>query len=87
MEMRLNEAENRYEFDAPHGLAVVVYRQQDDKLFFVHSEVPPADEGTGIGAQVVKAAVEDATRRGFSVVPVCSFVAAQMRRHPEWAKR
>lgn len=84
-EVRLNEAQHQYELDTPHGLAVVVFHQQGDKLVFTHSEVPPADEGRGVGARLVKAALADAKKRGFSVIPACSFVAAVLRRHPELA--
>jgi uncharacterized protein len=52
--------------------------------FFTHTEVPPADEGKGIGARLVRAALDDARQRGFKIVPACSFVAAFIRRHPEY---
>jgi predicted GNAT family acetyltransferase len=84
MNVRHNEAQHQYEYDAPHGLAVVVYHRQGDKLVFTHSEVPAADEGRGIGARLVKAALADANKRGFGVIPACSFVAAVMRRNPEF---
>ena len=87
MDVRHNEAESRYEFDAPHGLAVVVYHRLGDSLVFTHTEVPPADEGRGIGAELVKAALDDAHRRGFKIVPACSFVEAFVRRHPEYDGR
>ena len=82
MQVRHNEAEHRYELDAPHGQAIAVYRQSGDKLIFTHTEVPPADEGRGLGAKLVKAALDDARQRGFGIIPACSFVAAYMRRHP-----
>lgn len=81
---RHNEAQTRYELDTEHGMAVAVYRQQGDALVFVHTEVPPEDEGKGIGAQVVRAALDDSRKRGFKIVPACSFVVAFMRRHPEY---
>ena len=84
-EIRHNEAMHQYELDAPHGLAIAVYRQAGDKLVFTHTEVPPADEGRGIAGRLVKHAVLDARKRGFGVVPACSYVAAVLRRHPEWA--
>jgi len=46
--------------------------------------VPPQDEGKGIGARVVKAALEDTRKQGFKIVPACSFVVAYVRRHPEF---
>jgi len=82
--VRHNAAQTRYELDTEHGMAVAVYRQQGDALVFVHTEVPPEDEGKGIGAQVVRAALDDSRARGFKIVPACSFVVAFMRRHPEY---
>lgn len=50
-----------------------------------HTLVPRAFEGRGIAAQLVDALIADARTQGFRVVPQCSYVAAQFRRHPEWA--
>ena len=84
MAVRHNAGESRYELDTEHGLAVAVYREQGDRAIFTHTEVPPADEGKGIGARLVRAALDDARKRGFKIVPACSFVAAFIRRHPEY---
>jgi predicted GNAT family acetyltransferase len=46
--------------------------------------VPPAFEGRGVGSQLVRGALELVRARGERVVPVCGFVAAWMRRHPEF---
>ena len=82
--VRHNEAQGRYELDTEHGLAIAVYHRQGDRLVFTHTEVPPADEGKGIGSQIVRAALDDARKRGFKIVPACSFVADFVRRHPEY---
>jgi predicted GNAT family acetyltransferase len=82
--VRHNEAQSRYELETEHGLAIAVYRQQGDRLVFTHTEVPPADEGKGIGARLVRAALDDTRKRGFKIVPACSFVVAFVRRHPEY---
>ena len=37
----------------------------------------------GLGAALVRAALDDARDRGFRVVPICPFVEAYVRRHPE----
>jgi predicted GNAT family acetyltransferase len=71
--------------ETEHGLAVAVYVQQGDRLVFTHTEVPAADEGKGIGSRLVRAALDDARQRGFKIKPACSFVAAFIRRHPEYA--
>lgn len=50
-----------------------------------HTGVPDSFRGTGAGAALVAEMVRDAREAGFTVVPLCPFVAAQARRHPEWA--
>lgn len=75
---------HRYELPTDHGLAIAVYRQQGDSRVFTHTEVPPEDEGKGLGAKIVRAALEDTRRQGLKIVPQCSFVVAFVRRHPEF---
>lgn len=87
MMVRHNAAARRYELDTEHGLAIAVYSEQGDRALFTHTEVPPQDEGKGIATRLVRAALDDTRRRGFKVVPVCSFVVAFVRRHPEYADR
>lgn len=50
-----------------------------------HTLVPPEIGGRGIAAQLVDALVADARAEGFKIVPQCSYVEAQFRRHPQWA--
>lgn len=84
MNVTHNAAQRRYELSVEHGLAIAAYRAQGQSRIFTHTEVPPEDEGKGIGARVVKAALEDTRRQGFKIVPACSFVVAYVRRHPEF---
>jgi len=83
--VRHNEAAHRFELDAPHGLAIAVYRRQGDARVFTHTEVPPQDEGQGIAAALVRAALDDTKAKGLRIVPACSYVVAFVRRHPEYA--
>lgn len=50
-----------------------------------HTEVPASMRGTGAGLALVTRLVEDARADGVMIVPLCPFVNAQRRRHPEWA--
>lgn len=50
-----------------------------------HTFVPTEMRGRGIAQQLVEALVADARSEGFKIVPQCSYVAAQFRRHPEWS--
>jgi len=51
-----------------------------------HTLVPRELEGRGIAGKLVAALIEDARAQGFRVDPQCSYVAAQFRRHPDWAE-
>lgn len=50
-----------------------------------YSFVPPRFRGRGLALKLVKRAVEDARAQGFRITPLCGYVAAEFRRHPEWA--
>jgi predicted GNAT family acetyltransferase len=50
-----------------------------------HTGVPDSFRGTGAGLALVEALVAAARAEGFKVVPLCPFVNAQRKKHPEWA--
>lgn len=58
---------------------------QDGTITIDHTGVPREYEGRGIAAKLVNKAIADAREQGFKIMPVCSYVVAQFRRHPEWA--
>ena len=77
-----NEAEARLEHRAGGQLAELVYRRRGDRLVLVHTGVPGAMAGRGIGGALVRAAVERAIRDGLTVVPLCPFARDWLERHP-----
>jgi len=56
-----------------------------DKRIAAHTEVPDAFRGKGVGRMLVTRMVEEARAEGFKIVPRCSYVEAERRKHPEWA--
>ncbi|APE44195.1 GNAT family N-acetyltransferase [Sulfitobacter alexandrii] len=50
-----------------------------------HTGVPDALSGRGVGLKLVERLVADARAEGFKIVPLCPFVNAMRRRHPDWA--
>ncbi|WP_225027677.1 GNAT family N-acetyltransferase [Xinfangfangia pollutisoli] len=50
-----------------------------------HTGVPDAFRGQGVGLKLVEFMVADARAHGFKIVPLCPFVNAQRKKHPEWA--
>src|SRR3954447_18150152 len=79
-----NPARRRYEKEIDGKTAMIVYRLHGDTITFTHTEVPPEFEGRGIAARMAHFALEDARARGLRVVPLCPYVAAYIRRHPEY---
>ncbi|WP_428698025.1 GNAT family N-acetyltransferase [Stappia sp.] len=50
-----------------------------------HTGVPDSLRGTGTGLALVERLVADARAKGFKIMPLCPFVNAQRKKHPEWA--
>jgi len=83
--VRNNAEELRYEALRDGELVGIVrYRIEPGVVVLVHTEVDEAVEGTGVGSQLVRVALDDLRVRGVGLVPVCPFVAAYLRRHPEY---
>lgn len=76
---------HRFAVNLEGATAVLTYQQEDDSIYFVHTEVPPAMEGKGIGGQLAKAGLTYARENNLKVVARCPFVASYLKRHPEYA--
>ena len=64
-------------------LCLCDYRLREGVMAITHTEVAPELEGQGIAAELVRAALAHAREQGLKVRPLCSYVQAYMRRHPE----
>ena len=73
----------RFELEVDGALAFVDYRRDGRKLLLTHAEVPSALRGAGVGSVLVQGTLALVRARGEKVVPLCSFVAHYMQRHPE----
>ena len=85
MTVRDNPELQRYEAIVDGELAgSIFYRELDDTLILVHTEVEEAFEGQGIGSRLVAATLDDIRARGLRMRPFCPFVKAYLERHPEY---
>ena len=50
-----------------------------------HTEAPASMRGTGAASALVEHMIGDVHANGLKIVPVCPYVLAQYRRHPEWS--
>ena len=61
------------------------YRRDGGRMEILSTTVPAAIGGRGVAAQLVKTALEFARSNGRRVKPTCSYAAAYIRRHPDYA--
>lgn len=83
--VRNNVDENRYELSVDGHLAATYYRISDGVITFVHTEVPDALAGRGVGSKLVKGALDQVRAAGLKVVPQCPFVRAYIEKHAAYA--
>jgi predicted GNAT family acetyltransferase len=83
--VRNNTDENRYELSVDGHPAATYYRIADGVITFIHTEVPDALAGRGVGGKLVKGALDQVRAAGLKVVPQCPFVRAYIEKHPDYA--
>ncbi len=91
----MSEAKIRREVEGTKGRYILSLDGQQAELTYSilspqtviadHTDVPDALRGTGAGLALAERLVADARRDGFRIVPLCPFVNAQRRKHPDWA--
>ena len=79
-------SKGRYYIVHDMGESDLTYSVMSDRLVIAdHTAVAEGQEGKGIGLVMLRALIADARKNGFQIVPLCPFVNAQRRKHPEWA--
>jgi predicted GNAT family acetyltransferase len=81
-----NPARSRFELDLGEAVAVAYYKLEGDVITLLHTEVPEALSGRGIGSRLAQGVFETLRARGLRVVARCPFMAAYAKRHPEYAR-
>ena len=66
-------------------VGVLEYIPLDGKIIATHTEVDPAHEGQGIGSRFVAATLDQLRADGRLVQPLCPYVTAWLRRHPDYS--
>jgi predicted GNAT family acetyltransferase len=85
-ELRHEPASHRFTLSSDGALAILDYRVLDaTTLEYHHTYTPRALRGRGIASRLVAYALRHALDHGLKVVPACPFVAAFIRKNPEFA--
>src|SRR6266404_229705 len=85
--VRDNAQELRYELIDDSGAMIgeIRYVLEPGAVALVHTEVDPEFQGHGLFGELVQGAMNDLRERGLKMIPVCPYVRAWLRRHPEQA--
>ncbi len=78
--MHDNVEGRRFEMGEPGQMVFADYRRRGELLFIDHVETPPALRGAGAAGALMEAIVEQAREEGRTIVPVCSYAAAWLKR-------
>jgi predicted GNAT family acetyltransferase len=82
-----NPDQQQFEARVADQLAgVAVYALTEPVIVFIHTEVDPVYEGEGIGGALAREALDDARRRGLTVIVECPFMRAWIERHSDYAE-
>jgi uncharacterized protein len=74
---------SRFELTSGGETAVLEYEEGESDVALLHTVVPTALAGQGVGSRLAEAAVSWAREQRLEVVPVCSFVQSWLQRHPD----
>ncbi|HLV29238.1 MAG TPA: GNAT family N-acetyltransferase [Burkholderiaceae bacterium] len=75
-----NTAAKRFQWHEDGQLCVLDYELHDGVMIITHTGVPESVGGRGIAADLARAALDTAAAQGWKVRPLCSYVAAYIRR-------
>ena len=86
LEVTHNADEHRFETWVDGYLSKLDYIQDGKNFVITHVGVSPELRGQGIAGRIVQVGLEYAKEKALRVVPMCSYAAAYIRRHPEYTE-
>lgn len=84
LEVIHNADERRFETWIDGYLSKLDYIQDGKNFVVTHVGVSPELRGQGVAGKITQVSLEYAKERGLRVVPMCSYAATYIRKHPEY---
>jgi predicted GNAT family acetyltransferase len=86
IELKDDKTQHALELWVEGQRSFIGYELEGEKIYLMHTEVPEAQTGEGIAAELVEKAFQYIEQQNLKVVPACSYVRAFLKRHPEWER-
>jgi hypothetical protein len=76
---------DRYVIEVDGDLAgFTEYKITGDRFVFPHTEIADKYARRGLASHLIREALDDVRARGGTIVPICPYVVAWIRAHPEY---
>lgn len=80
-----NDEKKRFELEVEGHTAFIEFIiDKDNVMYLTHTEVPNALGGKGVGKSIVEKTLNYIKDNGYTLAPLCPFVAAYLKRNPDW---
>lgn len=81
-----DKSSRQFEMEVEGRMAKVEYELNGTKMFLTQACVPKSLVNAGVGAVIVERVFAYIEENNLKLVPMCAFVTAHLRKHPEWKR-
>lgn len=81
-----NSTEGRFEMEVDGAIAFIKFKTMPDAVALLHTEVPSVLEGRGVATALVEKTLMYLEERNQKIAPICPYVSAFLKRHPDWQR-
>lgn len=74
----------RFETTQDGYTAFIAYKLQPGVITVLHTQVPKELEGQGLASTMTRHALENIAARNLELVPLCPYIRAYLKKHPEY---
>lgn len=79
-----NTEEQRFMLQLEEAAAFIDYKVgKSGDLYLIHTEVPDAMEGQGVGHKLVRESLELIEKDNLKIIPLCPFIKSYLKDHIE----
>lgn len=81
-----NAEKRHFEIAVEGHIALIAYREHENIISLIHTEVEPKLEGKGAATAIIEKTLDYLETNNYKLVPLCPLVFAYIKRHPDWKR-